>query len=258
MVITDLIGFDRSLWPRVKWWSESTMAAAGYQAEDPRRPTSDGAIADFYTAASELVAARRAEPADDLMSVWVQAELDGEPMSDSEVINDTLLLIDGGAETTRATIGQMMVALTDHPDQRQALIDDPALLRTTAVEEFIRYSSPILNMRRTVTVPHELHGQQLEPDDQVLLMYPSANRDERVFDDPEAFDVRRAHNHHVAFGFGTHFCLGANLARLELRVLFEELLTRLPDFQLTGRRPEFVPGYFTRTLDEIHIEFTPS
>jgi cytochrome P450 family 142 subfamily A polypeptide 1 len=113
-------------------------------------------------------------------------------------------------------------------------------------------------MRRTVTRDHALHGQPLREGDQVLLMYPSANRDEEVFENPDRFDVTRRHNHHVAFGFGTHFCLGANLARLELRVLFEELLRRIPDFRLApGFEPEFAPGFFTRTLKELRIEFSP-
>ena len=114
-------------------------------------------------------------------------------------------------------------------------------------------------MRRTVTADHELHGQRLHAGDEVLLMYGAANRDPDVFDEPERFDVTRSHNHHVAFGFGTHFCLGANLARLELRVMFEELLRRLPDFRLApGATPQIVPGYFTRTLRELPIEFTPA
>ena len=151
-----------------------------------------------------------------------------------------------------------MVALAQHPEQRDRIIRDPSVLRTTAVDEFIRWSSPILNMRRTVTAEHELHGQHLREGDEILLMYAAANRDERAFDRPDEFDVLRNHNHHVAFGFGPHRCLGANLALLELRVLFEELLRRLPDFRLApGHQPEFVPGFFTRTYREVHIEFTP-
>jgi cytochrome P450 family 142 subfamily A polypeptide 1 len=114
-------------------------------------------------------------------------------------------------------------------------------------------------MRRTVTADHELHGQQLREGDQVLLMYGAANTDDRAFDEPDRFDVTRQPNHHVAFGFGTHFCLGANLARLELRVAFEELLRVLPGIRLVpGCEPEFAPGYFTRTLRELQVEFTPA
>jgi cytochrome P450 family 142 subfamily A polypeptide 1 len=132
------------------------------------------------------------------------------------------------------------------------------VLGDTAVEEFIRWVTPILNMRRTVTEDHELHGKQLHQGDEVLLMYSSGNRDERVFDDPERFDVTREHNHHVAFGFGTHFCLGASLARLEIRVMFEELLRRIPDWRLApGAEPRILPATFARAYDAVPIEFTP-
>ena len=128
----------------------------------------------------------------------------------------------------------------------------------TGVEEFIRWVTPILNMRRTATEDHELHGQTIAAGDELLLMYSSANRDERVFADPEQFDVTREHNHHVAFGFGTHFCLGASLARLEIRVMFEELLRRMPDWRLApGADPdEVLPSAFACGYDAIPIELT--
>ena len=259
MIICQLIGYDLDVWPRLKWWSETTMGNAGFLEDDPRRPyDADAAMADFGEESYRLWAARRDDPKDDLMSIWATSNLDGAPMPVEEVLNEAILLVDGGAETTRSTIGQTVLALCRHPDQKTRLIEAPELLRTTAVEEFIRWSSPILNMRRTVTADHERDGQTLAAGEQVLLMYASANRDERIFDQPDLFDVGRRHNHHVAFGFGTHFCLGANLARLEIRVLFEELLRRLPDFRLApGFEPEFVPGFFTRTLRELPIEFTP-
>ena len=257
MIICDLIGYDHDKWPKVKWWSETTMTNAGYLEGDDRRPYDDSSMADFGQESYLLYEARRSDPRDDLMSIWANATLDGEPMGIEEALNEAILLVDGGAETTRSTIGQTVLALCQFPQERAKLIEQSELLRT-AVEEFIRWASPILNMRRTVTADHELHGEHLRAGEQVLLMYPSANRDERVFESPDSFDVTRKHNHHVAFGFGTHFCLGANLARLELRVLFEELLRRLPDFRLApGFEPEFVPGFFTRTLKELQIVFTP-
>jgi cytochrome P450 family 142 subfamily A polypeptide 1 len=259
IMITELMGFDRATWPQVKWWSEATMASAGFKDGDERRPQgSEAAQADFASETFKLMEARRTDPRDDLMSMWVHGAVDGVPLPVEEIFNEALLLIDGGAETTRSTIGQTVVALAKYPEQRAIIMKDPSLLRTTAVDEFIRWSSPILNMRRTVTADHELHGEQLHVGDEVLLMYAAANRDERAFDRPDSFDVLRNHNHHVAFGFGPHRCLGANLAILELRVLFEELLRRLPDFRLApGPEPEFVPGFFTRTYREIHIDFTP-
>jgi cytochrome P450 family 142 subfamily A polypeptide 1 len=259
MVIAELLGFDRAHWPKCMEWSEQTMSAAGFRDDDPRQPAgSPAAITEFATAFYQLVEARRAEPRDDLASAWVHAAIDGEALDMPEIIQEGLLLLDGGAETTRSVIGQTVWNLARYPDQRQILLADPPVIGATAVEEFIRYATPILNMRRTVTVDHLLHGQQLCEGDHVLLMYGAANRDDREFTDPDRFDVTRQPNHHVAFGFGTHFCLGANLARLELRILFEELLRAAPSFRLVpGAEPEFAPGYFTRTLRELWVEFSP-
>lgn len=260
MVIAELLGFDRALWRKCLEWSERTMSSAGFRNDDPRQPAgSPEAIGEFVAAFSELIRARRSDPQDDLISAWIHGTVDGQPLDTAEIIQEGLLLLDGGAETTRSVIGQTVWNLARFPDQRDILRADPSMLASTAVEEFIRYATPILNMRRTVTVDHELHGQRLRAGDQVLLMYGAANSDEREFDEPQRFDVTRHRGSHVAFGFGTHLCLGANLARLELRVLFEELLSRLPHFALVpGHEPEFAPGYFTRTLKELRIEVSPS
>ncbi len=260
MVIAELLGFDRAQWPKCVAWSEQTMSAAGFRDDDPRQPAgSPAAMAEFATAFCQLIEARRADPRDDLVSAWVHGAVDGEALDIAEIIQEGLLLLDGGAETTRSVIGQTVWNLARFPGQRQILLADPPVIGKTAVEEFIRCATPILNMRRTVTVDHQLHGQQLREGDQVLLVYGAANTDEREFAEPDRFDVTRQPNHHVAFGFGTHFCLGANLARLELRVLFEELLRTAPGFRLApGRAPEFAPGYFTRTLRELWVEFSPA
>jgi cytochrome P450 family 142 subfamily A polypeptide 1 len=259
MVIAELLGFDRALWPKCREWSERTMSSAGFRNDDPRQPAgSPEAIGEFVAAFAELIEARRSDPRDDLVSAWIHGRLDGEPMDTAEIIQEGLLLLDGGAETTRSVIGQTVWNLARFPDQREILLADMSILAGTAVEEFIRYATPILNRRRTVTVDHDLHGQRLRAGDQVLLMYGAANSDEREFDEPQRFDVRRRQGSHVAFGFGTHFCLGAHLARLELRVIFEEWLRRMPRFGLVlGREPEFAPGYFTRTLKELWIEVSP-
>ena len=260
MVIAELLGFDRALWPKCQEWSERTMSSAGFRNDDPRQPGgSPEAIGEFATAFYELIEARRADPRDDLVSAWIHGTVDGEPLDTPEIIQEGLLLLDGGAETTRSVIGQTVWNLARFPDQRKILLADLSLLSGTAVEEFIRYATPVLNMRRTVTVDHDLHGQRLRAGNQVLLMYGAANTDEREFDEPQRFDVTRQRGSHVAFGFGTHFCLGANLARLELRVMFEELLRRLPSFAVVpGHEPQFAPGYFTRTLKELWIEVSPS
>ena len=267
-VICELLGFDASFAPKCREWSEVTMLEGGqYHRDgtdrDPSEPTMT-AVLEFAAAALELLAARRATPTDDLFSVWAHSEVefpDGtvRAMIDDEIVQEALLVLDGGAETTRTVIGTMCVELARDPEQHALLVDGPGILATTGVEEFIRWVTPILNMRRTATEDHELHGETIRAGDELLLMYSSANRDERVFDDPDRLDVTREHNHHVAFGFGTHFCLGASLARLEIRVIFEEILRRLPDLTLApGAEPRRVPSAFAVGYDAIPMVFTPN
>ncbi|HSO96872.1 MAG TPA: cytochrome P450, partial [Acidimicrobiia bacterium] len=242
-VIAGMLGFPSDLAPKCKEWSEVTMLSGGTYPTDGSAPQPGGAtmtaVLEFAEVALETLGARRREPRDDLLSVWAHSEVefpDGtkRPLTDDEIVHEALLLLDGGAETTRTVIGTMVVELTRHPDEHARLVADPSLLAQTGVEEFIRWVTPILNMRRTATEDHELHGQSIAAGDELLLMYSSANRDERVFDGPDRLDVTRPHNHHVAFGFGTHFGLGASLARLEIRVMFEELVRRLHDLRLAS------------------------
>lgn len=258
IVIGQKLGYPHELWPKLVYWSETTMQGGG----GPRFSTvaSNKAGEEFGAVTWQLIQERRANPTDDILSVWCHKPLpDGRLMTDEEIIHEALLLLDGGAETTRTVIGSTMLELANRPDQRQLLVDDPSILGETGVEEFIRWVTPILNMRRSVTEDHELHGKTLRAGDEVLLMYSSANRDPEVFDEPEQFDVRRAHNNHVAFGFGTHFCLGASLARLEIRVMFEELLRRIPDWRLEAYAdPQIQPAAFARGLKSLRIEFTPT
>ena len=262
IVIGEKLGFDRSQWDKCREWSEVTMHHAGQTAPDggdpERSPESEQAIGEFAMAMMELIAARRAEPRDDLVSVWLQAtEPHGRPWTEAEIISEAILLLDGGAETTRTVIGAMIYELARNPAQRQLLLDGADM--TVAVEEMIRWVTPILNMRRTATEDHELHGRQITAGDELLLMYSSANRDEDVFDRPDELDLTRQHNNHVAFGFGTHFCLGSSLARIEIKVMFEELLRRIPDWRIApGTEPKIIPATFTRAYDAVHIEFTPA
>jgi cytochrome P450 family 142 subfamily A polypeptide 1 len=183
-----------------------------------------------------MIAARRSHPTDDLVSVLVHAEVDGDHLDESEIVFESLLLLVGGDETTRHVTSGGMEQLLAHPGQQEQLLDDPALL-PAAIEEMLRWVSPIKNMNRTVTRDIELAGQTLRSGEKVLLLYESANFDETQFDDPNRFDIRRAPNDHLAFGFGAHFCLGASLARLELQVMFERLLVRLPDLEVASDRP---------------------
>ena len=259
MMINQLLGFPHEMWPKSLWWSEATMLAGGQHGPDGTMnfgATEGGpeAVAEFAQEVMALAALRRSDPQDDLISVWCHAKVDGEPMTDADILSEALLVLDGGAETTRSVIATTALDLIRHDDQRRLLAQDPSRMKV-AVEEFIRWVTPILNMRRTVVRDHELHGENLREGDELLLMYASANRDEEVFSDADRYDVTRTPNHHIAFGFGTHFCLGASLARLELRICFEELLTRIPEMQLSGDEPVFVPSVFTRAPAAVNIEF---
>jgi cholest-4-en-3-one 26-monooxygenase len=258
IMIGDLLGYPRELWPQVRYWSEQTMHLSGQTspAGPPHEihPAMVPVIEEYVRITTEVIEERRSEPRDDLISIWTHTE----GWDTGHVLDETILLLDGGAETTRTVIGSMIHDLARQPGQRQLLLDQPELLGTTAVEEFIRWVSPISNMRRTATTEHSLHGQDIHEGDELVLLYGSANRDPRAFDDPETLDVTRSNNRHVAFGFGTHFCLGAWLARLEIRVMFEELLCRIPDWELVDPdEPEIMPATFARAYDRIRIRFTP-
>ncbi|HEX4016202.1 MAG TPA: cytochrome P450 [Frankiaceae bacterium] len=257
MVIGEMLGYPPEMWELVRLWSERTMTLGGQTSPDGPPHFSDPGLitvmTEWHVITNEIIEARRAEPRDDLISVWTHTE----GWDNKHVLEETILVLDGGAETTRTVIGSMIRELALQPEQRRLLIERPELLASTAVEEFIRWVSPILNMRRTATVDHELHGQQIHAGDQLLLLYPAANYDPRAFPEPESLDVTREGSAQVAFGFGTHVCLGAHLARLELRVMFEELLRRIPDWELVDpAEPQIVPATFARAYDQIRIRFT--
>jgi cytochrome P450 family 142 subfamily A polypeptide 1 len=207
------------------------------------------AVQDYADYILAVIEKRRGSPSEDLVSLVVNAEVDGQSLSDEDLIFETMLILVGGDETTRHVISGGLEQLLRHPEQWEMLRREPERI-PQAVEEMLRWVTPIQNMNRTATRDVELGGQKIREGDRILLLYPSANRDERVFADPFRFDVTREPNDHVAFGgFGRHHCLGAQLARLELRVLFEELLARLPDLHLADgeaapprRRGNFVLG----------------
>ena len=252
MTIGWLLGFEESRWPELKAWSERTIALGG----GPRYFNDDGmnAAMEFYAAAEALYDEKKACPVDDVMSVWANATIDGVPVGKDESLSDALLLLDGGAETTRTTIARTLVNLLAHPDQWELLRGGADM--TVATEEFIRYVTPIHNMNRVASADTELHGKAISAGQQLLLMYSSANRDPKHFADPERFDVTRQPNHHVSFGFGTHFCLGAALARMEIRLFFEELVRRVRAFRLVpGTQVEEQPNAFVYGILSAQMEF---
>jgi cytochrome P450 family 142 subfamily A polypeptide 1 len=240
-------------------WSDDMVTAQDTHATAEQLDAAASAFGEYWAYAAEVIADRRAEPRDDLMSVLVHAEVDGDRLSDDEIIHEALLILVGGDETTRHVLSGGVHQLLLHPDQGAALAADPAL-RPGAVEEMLRWVSPIKNMVRTATRDVTVGDQQVHEGDELMLLYPSANRDEDVFEDPFRFDVRRAPNEHVAFGFGPHFCLGASLARLEIAVMLDELLARLPDLALADpdTPPPVRPANFVSGLEHLPVRFTPS
>ncbi len=202
------------------------------------------------------VAERRHSDAEDLVSLIVNAEWEGESLSDVDIMFETMLVLVGGDETTRHVISGGVAALLQNSDQLQMLQNDMSLL-PGAIEEMLRWATPVRNMNRTATHDVEVNGYTIRENDRVLLLYPSANRDEKVFADPFRFDITRNPNDHVAFGaYGRHHCLGAPLARLELRILFEEMLTRLDDLYLASDHIEWRTGNFVLGPNTVPITFT--
>jgi cytochrome P450 family 142 subfamily A polypeptide 1 len=252
-MIGELMGLPEADHAQLLHWSD-LFATGGSEIRD-EVVTAVREYSDYILA---KVAERRGGTHEDLVSLVVNADDEQGPLSDIDLIFETMLVLVGGDETTRHVISGGVEALLRHPEQLARVQADPSLV-PAAIEEMLRWTSPIRNMNRTATRDVEVNGQQVREGDRILLLYPSANRDEAVFADPYRFDIARTPNDHVAFGaFGRHHCLGAPLARLELRVLFEELLARLADLRLATdeelprRRGNFVLG-----LERVPVTFTP-
>jgi len=237
-------------------WSDDMVKGQSAAATEEMFLNAGTAYAEYQAYATDVIKERTGCPTDDLMSVLVHAEVDGDRLEPDELIHESLLILVGGDETTRHVISEGMYQLLLHPDQRQKIVDDPTTIHT-AVEEMLRWVSPIKNMARTVTRDVELGGQQLHEGEKLLLLYASANRDEEVFADPETFDVTRTPNDHVAFGFGSHFCLGNSLARIEIRVMVEQLIKRLPDLELVSPDIPFRPANFISGPETMPVRFSP-
>jgi cytochrome P450 family 142 subfamily A polypeptide 1 len=259
ILIGDLLGVAPEDHDRLLRWSDDLMRGLG--SRDPEKLAAQArAGLEYREYCLRVVADRRARPpADDLMSILVHAEIDGERLDDESLFMESLLILIGGDETTRHVISGGLLALLQHPEQWRALQADPTGV-PRAVEEMLRWVSPIQNMMRTAAEDTEVGGHRFRAGDRLLLMYPSGNRDEAVFADPYRFDVTRDPNPHVAFGGrGAHHCLGSSLARLELRVMFEELLRRFPDLErASGEPPPLRPANFVVGIEALPVRFTPT
>ena len=244
--ICEMAAVPRADWEKIFHWTEVLIGAADpdFQVPGEDRETTQRRVGrEWREYMTWLIDQRRAEGAggDDLVSMLVRGEIDGRHLSERELINYILLLLAAGNETTRNAMTGGVQALLEHPDELRRLIDDPSLV-DSAVEEILRWTSIVIQFARTCTEDTEIRGQRIRKGETVAMWYPSANRDEEVFPDPYRFDITRDPNPHFAFGgYGEHFCLGANLARWELRTMFRELLPLLPDMELAGRA-ELVAG----------------
>jgi cholest-4-en-3-one 26-monooxygenase len=250
-----LLGFPDDAWPRLVHWSATAVVAGGgmrYITED-----ATVAAAEYAEAVLAMAEERRGRATDDLLSVWCNVGAGDPAYDEAELAHEALLLLVGGAETTRTVIAGGIDALIRHPDQWERLRRDPALVEN-AVEEFVRWSTPILNMCRVAAADAEIAGRRIPAGDQVMLMYGSANRDESVFADPGSFDVARPAGGHIAFGLGTHFCLGAALARLELRLFFEEFVRRVGKAEWADADgPRLLPNAFVRGVTSFPVRLAP-
>jgi len=253
-VIVELMGVPSEDRHKVLDWSNKMIGFDDpeYQTD---QMTAAMAAAELFMYSNALAEERQRSPREDVISLLLQSEIEGQKLSITEFNSFFLLLAVAGNETTRNLVSGGMLALMQHPDERARLLADPALM-PTAVEEMLRWVTPVNQFRRTATRDVELGGTQIREGDKVVVFYPSANRDESVFPDPQRFDVGRTPNEHLAFGIGPHFCLGANLARLEIRVMFEELLRRLPDMALAGP-VERLRSNFINGIKRMPVRFTP-
>jgi cytochrome P450 len=256
-VIGSFMGIDEqddAIWAKLM---NSTLGAAD---PDINPGGFEGAVEkdvpEIFERCRKLIAERQEHPTDDLTSVLVHAEIDGEKLEEHEIVMGFFLLMAAGNDSTKATYCSGMRALIENPDQRQLLIDDPSLI-PSAVEESLRMFPAFAHFRRTATRDTELHGQKIKQGEKVVMWYVSSNRDETRHVDADRFDVRRTEEHQAFGAGGRHFCLGTALARLELRILFEETLKRYPQMELAGK-PAFVESLFINQLKTLPVRLSPA
>jgi cytochrome P450 family 142 subfamily A polypeptide 1 len=273
LLIAEMIGIRKQDREDFHRWSDDMIAADGRRNEPDVVARAGVAFVEYSAYVTRIIEDRRANPRDDLVSVLTGAKDDGilgefqqhlgdealseahEGLANNELIMMLVILLVAGNETTRNAISGGMQLLIENPEQRRRLVEDPSLLRG-AVDEIVRMVSPVHSFQRTLTADTTLRGRTLKRGDKVLLLYPSANRDAEVYPDPDRFDIDRR-MHHLGFGIGPHYCLGANLARMEMRVAFEEILRRLRDAEYAGGGPVIRPSALVRSCMEMRIRFRP-
>jgi cytochrome P450 len=258
-VICEMMGVPEDAWQMMFDLTNRMIGAEDpeYQIEGMDRQTAaQHSQMQMFGYFAQMLADRRKTPANDLMTVLSQSEIDGERLSDQDILIFAFLLIIAGNETTRNATSGGMLTLMQHPEQHAKLLADPSLLNS-AIEEMLRWVTPVIHFARTCTADTEIRGQKIKAGERIVMFYPSANRDEDIFPDPFTFDIARTPNDHLAFGMGEHFCLGSNLARLEMQVVFEELLRRLPDMEQSGDihrlRSNLISG-----IKHMPVKYTPT
>ena len=262
-VIAEMVGVAGHDLERFRRWSDEMMFGSNTVGEDPARNRQSEAMGSFMALFREEIALRRRAPRDDILTGLVQAADEGrlrrapesEKMGEDELLFFGPFLILAGNETTRHAIAHGMLALLEHPEELARLRADPSLI-PTAVDEILRWTTIVRAMRRVAMVDTELGGKRIRAGESVVMVYASANRDAAVFDDPFDFKVDRSPNEHVTLGLGPHYCLGANLARMELRVVFERILARLPNLRLEpGTQPVTIESSIVRAVEKMPVVF---
>ena len=261
-VICGMMGLEEKDWPLMFNLTNKVLGSGDpeYQTDVPEdergtgaaaRKTGQAGIMGMLTFFRERLEALRQHPGDDMVSLLLESEIDGEALSESDILQFCFLLVVAGNETTRNGISGGLQVLCEHPDEKRRLLENPELMES-AVEEILRWVAPLHHMARSAVVDAEIRGQQIKAGDRLIMWYPSANRDEEIFDDPYRFDITRTPNEHLAFGIGEHFCLGAGFARKELKVMFEELFRRFPDIDLNGE-PERLRSTFINGIKHLPV-----
>ena len=250
-----LLGFPEEMWPEVKSWSERLMRTDMRDRDPLIMNEFIDANREFLGAMMPIIEEVSACPRNDFMSIWANAEIDGQKLPPEAIFHEVGLFIAGGAETTRTAISHGLRAFVDHPDQWEEMAAKPELINS-AVEEVLRWVTPLNNFFRMALTDDVVGGQPIAAGDRIIMLYPSANRDEAVFKNPFEFDIHRNPNPHLSFGFGTHLCIGANLARLVLTTVFRELSVRATGLSVVSE-PDVEANIFARAVRSFQIRVTP-